>query len=137
MEGRTLFQRHWIAPVAIALGAVIFAAQGQEGGRVHAASGPLSCEIDVHRTGGGVELQGLVTSAKAASGTYELEVLKSGSGGQSNISQDGEFEASPGVPAKLGVVTLGGDGGSYHAKLKVTSSHGTAVSCEKTVSARL
>ena len=136
MEGRTLFQCRWIAPLALGLGVVVLAAQGPDSGQAQAADGPLSCKIDVQKTADGVELQGVVTASKAGSGTYELEVLKSGSGGSSNISQDGEFDAAAGIPAKLGVVTLGGDGGPYHAKLKVTSN-GEEASCEKTVSARL
>ena len=136
MEGRTLVQRRWLVPLALGLGVVVLAAQGQERGQAQAAGGPLSCKIEVQKSAGGVELQGVVTASRAGSGTYELEVLKSGSAGSSNISQDGEFDADAGVPARLGVVSLSGDGGSYHAKLKVMSN-GEEASCEKTVSARL
>jgi hypothetical protein len=137
MKSRTSFQGHRIVPLALGLGVMILAAQGEgEGSRAQAAEGPISCKIEVQQSGGGVQLQGVVFASKAARGTYELEVIKSGGGGQSNISQDGEFDAAAGVPAKLGVVQLGGDGGSYHATLKVTSD-GNEVSCEKTAGTRL
>ena len=136
MKGLTSFQGRRIVPLALGLGVMVLVAQGEAGRQARAADSPLSCKIEVQQSGGSVQLQGVVYAAKAASGTYELEVIKSGGGGQSNISQDGEFEAAAGVPAKLGVVQLGGDAGSYHATLKLMAN-GTEVSCEKTAGTRL
>jgi hypothetical protein len=97
-----------------------------------AAGGPVRCEIRVTPLGGGVELQGVVFADAAIQGAYALQVSAAG-GGRSNINQAGRFSARPDVPAKLGLVRLGGDSGStYRATLKVTWN-GEEIECEKTV----
>jgi hypothetical protein len=63
-------------------------------------------------------------------GSYELVVTKSAGGSRSNIAQAGEFDASPDTPTRLGIVQLGGDSGSYSAKLKVKWD-GDEVECHK------
>ncbi len=122
-----------IVTLAFGLGVMVVAAQGGEKAMdAEAKSGPVRCEIEVKPLGGGVELQGVVYSNAPVSGAYQLQVSKSGNGSSSNINQGGNFDAKPDQPAKLGIVRLGGDGGSYQAKLKVTWN-GEEIECEKTV----
>ena len=94
-----------------------------------AASDGVRCEVAIKERAGRVMLQGFVDAASSISGSYELLVSKAGSGGTANISQGGEFSAAAGARTPLGNVVLGGDGGSYSAKLKVTWDGKTA-SCE-------
>lgn len=123
-----------IVTLALGLGVMIVGAGIGEGGmKAKAGGGGVRCDIEVKTLGNGVQLQGVVIAKTAIQGAYELQVSKSNSGGGgSNINQAGGFDAQPGAPAKLGVVTLGGDGGSYRAKLKVMWN-GEEIECEKKV----
>ena len=121
-----------IVTLALGLGVMILAAQGGENGMNAQAGGPVHCEIQVKPLGGGIELQGIVFASTPVQGAYELQVSKSGGGGSSNINQGGDFDASPNAPARLGVVTLGGDKGTYRARLKVMWN-GKTIQCEKSV----
>jgi hypothetical protein len=122
-----------IITLALGLGVMVLAAQaGEDAMKVQAAGGPVRCDIQVKPLGGGVELQGVVFANSAIHGAYELQVSKSGGGGTSNINQGGAFNARPDEPAKLGVVTLGGDKATYRAQLKVMWD-GQEIECEKTV----
>lgn len=122
-----------IVTLALGLGVMIVAAQsGDDGMTAKAASGPVRCEIQVEKLGSGVQLQGVVFANEAVQGAYEMQVSKSGGGGRSNINQAGGFDAGPRAPAKLGIVQLGGDDGTYRAKLKVTWN-GEEIECEKKI----
>lgn len=119
--------------LALGLGVMIVAAQTGEGGmKAEAADGSVRCEIQVKELRSGVQLEGVVIAKKAVQGSYNLQVSSSGGGGRSSINQGGDFDAQPNAPAKLGVVTLGGDGGSYRAKLKVIWN-GEEIECEKKI----
>jgi len=122
-----------IVTLALGLGVMIMATSGgDEIMKAHAFGGPVRCKIEVDQRGDLVALQGVVFASKAVRGTYELHVTKSSSGGSSNISQAGDFDAYPDEPTPLGIVQLGGDGGKYRARLKVMWD-GDQVECEKTV----
>lgn len=121
-------------PLALGLGVMVVAA-GQAsdyGAAAKSESGPIRCEIQVTQNGGLVQLEGIVSASEDVTGSYRLQVRKSGDGGSSNVSQGGDFNAGPGAPAKLGTVNLGGDDGSFSAKLKVTWDGGS-VECEESV----
>jgi hypothetical protein len=117
-------------PLALGLGVMVMAAQSGDDGMKAYAGGPVRCKIEVEQSGNGVELQGVVYASKAVRGSYELVVTKSAGGSRSNIAQAGEFDASPDTPTRLGIVQLGGDSGSYSAKLKVKWD-GDEVECHK------
>ncbi len=122
-----------IVTLALGLGVMVMAAQGGENGmKAQAADGSVRCEIEVTELGTGVQLQGVVFANRSVQGAYELQVSKSGAGGHSNINQAGDFDARPDAPAKLGVVQLGGDGGTYRARLKVMWD-GDEIECEKRI----
>ena len=122
-----------IVMLAFGLGVMILAAQSNEDGmKAYAGGDPLRCEIEVEEFGSGVQLQGVVFSKLATVGAYDLQVSASGSGGSSNISQQGDFSAEANEPARLGIIQLRNDGGSYKAKLRVMWN-GEEVSCEKRI----
>lgn len=122
-----------IVTLALGLGVMVLAAQsGENGMTAKAGGGSVRCEIRVEKFGGGVQLQGVVFANEAVEGAYEMQVSKSGDGGRSNINQAGGFNVRPNAPAKLGIVQLGGDSGSYRAKLKVMWN-GEEIECEKNV----
>ncbi|WP_210191736.1 curli-like amyloid fiber formation chaperone CsgH [Rhodomicrobium vannielii] len=117
-------------PLALGLGVMVVASE--HGAAASAESGPIRCEIKVLRDGGGVQLEGMVFASDKVAGSYRLQVRKTSGGGSSNVNQGGNFSAAPDAPAKVGMVTLGGDDAAYSAKLQVTWSGGT-VECEESV----
>ena len=100
-------------------------------GTIDAASDGVRCEIQVKDRSGSVTLEGLVHSNAAIDGSYQLVVTKSGGGGSSNINQGGAFSTVPGKETSLGTIMLGGNGGSYTAKLKVMWNGSSAECREK------
>jgi hypothetical protein len=124
----------WFVPAALGVGVLGVIASGTE--RVD-ASQPVRCEIQVVKEhGNNVTLEGVVFAKTAIEGSYQLRVSKSGGGGSSNINQTGDFSAGPGEPSTLGTVTLGGDGGSYVARLTVTWDGGS-IECTERVGGTL
>ncbi len=122
-----------IVTLALGLGVMVIGLQGGESGmKAQAGGGKIRCEIQVEKLGSGVQLQGVVFANETVHGAYQMQVSKTGGGGSSNINQAGGFDARPNSPAKLGIVQLGGDGGVYRAKLKVTWN-GEEIECEKKI----
>ena len=98
-----------------------------------AARDPLSCEIQVSRSGNLVGLKAVVSAPGATSGSYRLRVVSSG-GNSSNIDQSGDFSVSGGS-AVVSSVSLGGSG-TYTARLSITAD-GRTTECSQTVSGSL
>lgn len=96
----------------------------------------VECEIQVKPGPYGTQLQGVVHAKDMVSGRYELSVEQDGISGHSMINQAGGFQAVPNSPAQLGVVTIGGNGASYTAKLKVHAD-GETFTCAKRVGGRV
>ena len=120
--------------LAMGLGVIGTVAAGAAS--VEAASDSIRCEIQVTSRSGGVSLEGIVHANAAIDGSYQLVITKSGGGGRSDIAQGGEFSAAPGKATSLGTVMLGGNGGSYTAKLKV-KWNGNSTECREKVSGSL
>lgn len=93
------------------------------------ADAPLRCEIRTTPVSGGVELAGIAAADRPLSGTYELDVRKTGGGGTSNTMQGGEFELRPGEDAIVSVVGLGLEGGASFNATLVLRWKGGEVSC--------
>ena len=91
------------------------------------SSEQLSCEIEVFRSNGSVELQALVIAPRTTFGRYRLRVAKSGVSGTSEISQSGDFRAVGDGPTLVTRVTLDSSG-HYRARLAVTAD-GRTVEC--------
>lgn len=117
-----------LLPTVLGLGAVAFStADAGQGG-----SQPVRCEIQIKERGNSLTLEGVVVAKAAIQGSYQLHVSKSAGAGNSDITQSGDFTAAADAQTSLGVVTLGSDGGSYDAKLKVTSQ-GRSYECSRRV----
>lgn len=124
------FKRHAARLLPVVIGAGLIGA-----GAIHTdvnAAGPLRCEIEVMKRGGAVDLEAVVHAGRAAHGTYALEISGGGWGSSSTISQSGDFSAAPGTRSSIGSVTLASDGGTYTARLAVTSGN-TTQRCVKRV----
>lgn len=106
------------AASALLAGGFAFTGSGE------ASSGAVTCQLRMEGSGSASRLTGIVHAKAPVDGSYRLRVTSSGNGGGSNITQSGEFSATPGVPATLGVVSLGG-GGTFQAELQVSWSGGT------------
>src|SRR5919108_5037385 len=122
----------WLVPAALGV-SVIGAIDGsiERVGGGQSASQPIRCEIQVKEHANSVALEGVVFAKTAVEGSYQLRVSKSGGAGGSDINQRGDFSAGPGERSSLGTVTLGGDGGSYVAKLTVTWDGGSIECTER------
>jgi hypothetical protein len=122
----------WFLPAALGIGAAgaIDGSIERVGAGQH-ASQPLRCEIQVKEHSNSVAIEGVVFAKTAVEGSYQLRVSKSGGAGGSDINQSGDFSAGPGEPSTLGTVSLGGDGGSYVAKLTVTWDGGSIECTER------
>ncbi len=118
------------AALVLGLGAAGFAtADGQPSA---SNDGPLRCEIVASAANGMTALEGVLHTDAAISGSYRFRVVSSGGGNSSNISQGGEFSASPNERATLGTVMLGNSGGSYKATLEVIANGKTVACTEQT-----
>lgn len=120
--------------LALGLGVMVPVANSGEDGLMNAQAddGSVRCEIEVKELDSGVQLHGVVFAGQDGHGTYQLQVRKSGGSGSSNINQAGEFSAQANAPKQLGIIQLGGDGGSYDAQLKVIWN-GEEIVCSKSI----
>lgn len=134
LERRPVRLTPTVLSLAVGLGVIGIVAAGA--GSVEAAAGGVRCEVQIKARSGGVTLEGIVHSNAAIDGTYQLVVTKSGGGGSSDINQGGAFSAVAGEDTSLGTVMLGGNGGSYTAKLKV-KWNGNSTECREKVSGSL
>ena len=120
--------RHCVVIAALAtvgaLGALV-----QPVAPAKAARDPLSCHIQVSRSGGMVGLKAIVSAQAATSGSYRLRVVSSGSN-SSNIDQSGGFTVGDGS-AVVSTVNLGGSG-TFTAQLSATAG-GLAAECSQSV----
>ncbi|MER0237239.1 curli-like amyloid fiber formation chaperone CsgH [Fulvimarina sp. MAC8] len=101
-----------VATSGVALAHPLFSAAGEE---------PYRCELNVSRTGYGVELTALVHADRRAEGYYDFQVSGSGN----DIRQGGPFTVMPGQPETLGSVTLSTGNAGYDADLKITVNNRT------------
>jgi len=80
----------------------------------------LTCDIDIDRTSHGIRVTPVVRSDRALSGEYSLVITKSGSGGSSDISQGGPFDAARGERVALSASEFSMErGAKFKAVLKV------------------
>ena len=110
---------HTLVFATLACAAVISTAPTPFAGTANAGSADgTRCEIRVSKRGGMTTLEGFVIATAPIQGSYRISVTTSGGGG-SDIDQSGAFEAKPGAPVSLGVVSVGGSPGGYAAGLTV------------------
>lgn len=117
-----------VLPMLVGLGVAATAF----GASQSSTSGPLSCEIQATPNGGMVALEAIVHAKAGSSGSYQFRVASSGSGGNSNVSQGGDFTADAKGAATVGQVMLSNQGATYDATLTVTAD-GTTTTCSQRV----
>ena len=84
------------------------------------AGNEVRCEVRATPVQGGVQLETVVISPEALSGSYAFEVRKQSPAGTSATMQSGEFEVAADEESVLGQVGLGLDrGASYEAELTI------------------
>jgi len=124
--------RRALACAALGMGVIAMTAADNSGAEAGwFTRDQIRCEIKVTPGPYGVQLEGLVFAKDALNGEYELSVTQDGVSGHSLINQSGGFRVSPRNPARLGQVTLGGNGASYTAKLKVYAGGETFTCAER------
>ena len=102
--------------------------------QAHAASNDQRCRIEAVSQNAMTAIRGVVESPSSLSGSYQLNVVSSGSGGSSNINQGGAFEAAANIPVTLGQVTLGSPGAVYDVTLSISSNAGNFECTERLAS---
>lgn len=80
----------------------------------------FTCDIEVSRTSRGIRVTPVVNANRSLSGEFTLTVTKDGSGGSSDISQGGEFDARRGERVELSSSEFSMErGAKFRAVLKV------------------
>ncbi|MCC5989626.1 MAG: hypothetical protein JJT95_18315 [Pararhodobacter sp.] len=123
--------------IALGLGLTGFAAlAGGQGGSAQGADGatqqPVRCELRIDALPGQTVFGGQVSADRPVHGSYRLGISSRSAGGSATISQSGDFEARPGVPALLGETRLGGTPAGYRAELEI-SFEGRRMGCRETL----
>ncbi|MFC6486373.1 curli-like amyloid fiber formation chaperone CsgH [Nitratireductor sp. GCM10026969] len=124
-----MLRNQHLFPAAVGLALALSATALMAGAGI-AHSGPARCEVQTTTMSGMTTLEGVVHSDRSISGSYIFRVKSVGGSGSSNISQGGDFSATPGKPAKVGQVTLGGSGSIFEASLEVETPAGR-LTCSK------
>ena len=88
------------------------------------------CEIRATAQGGMIALEGVFRADDATNGSYGFQVRSAGGGGNSRISQGGEFSAKAGEEVTLGTVMLGANS-RYEVSLTVTAGGETLECAER------
>jgi hypothetical protein len=117
-------------PILLALGLVgVAASSGQA-----KSQDPTVCGINATSNGGMIALQAAFTSDVAVNGSYQFQVISSGPGGNSNISQGGPFAAPANETVTLGQMSIN-DGSTYTIVFKV-NANGVDLDCSQTIPSR-
>lgn len=104
-------------------------------GDTQTANDPVRCEISAQNRGGMIQLSGLMHADQDIDGSYRFKVQSAGSGGNTNISQGGQFHAGPNGPTTLGMVMLSADT-AYNVVLEA-DANGERYECEERLGGRI
>ncbi|MEZ0171322.1 curli-like amyloid fiber formation chaperone CsgH [Microvirga sp. TS319] len=86
----------------------------------------VQCQIRTDETSGFVRLDAVAVSNASITGTYQLQVVKRGTGGSSQNLQSGRFALAAGRPEVLSSVILDASAhNAYAARLDVAWDKGT------------
>ncbi|EAR52030.1 hypothetical protein OG2516_13434 [Oceanicola granulosus HTCC2516] len=83
------------------------------------APAPLRCALQVRQTGGMIAIEGLVQSETPLSGSYMLDLVKTG-GNSAQIQQGGGFTVAVGETARVGSAELSGSASDVSGTLTLT-----------------
>lgn len=93
------------------------------------APAAAACDIRETRTSQGLRLEAVVHARTALRADYGFSVEAKGSGGTSNVTQGGPFEAAAGVSTTVGAVDI--SRGRYRATLTVRDADGEICRLER------
>jgi len=93
------------------------------------APASAACDIRETRTSQGLRLEAVVHARTALRAEYGFSVEAKGSGGTSNVTQGGPFEAAAGVSTTVGAVDI--SRGRYRATLTVRDADGEICRLER------
>ena len=114
---------------AIAALGIVAAALTASGGMANASSNGATCGVVTSAQNGMLLIEGSVLSPVALDGSYQFSVQSSGSGGNSNISQGGQFSAPANQQTTIGQVMINA-GSDYDVTLDVTAN-GKKLDCDQ------
>jgi PPE-repeat protein len=97
------------------------------------ATQPSACEIRMTATPLGVKIDGVVHGRTGRSGSYQLELQKSGPSGHSDVSQGGDFTVGANGEAVVSESELNVSRGDVY-RVAMTVSSGAR--CERSLPAR-
>jgi hypothetical protein len=113
------------AAAVLALGLGAFAATS---GMANPAGSSAQCGVLTSSSNGMLVLEGAIVSPVPLQGSYQLKVQSSGGGGNTNISQGGDFSAAANQRTTLGKVMIN-TGSNYEVDLAVTAN-GKRLDCD-------
>jgi len=113
---------------SIALLGLGLAALAATSGMANAGSNSGTCGVLTSTQNGMLLIQGSILSPVPLEGSYQFKVQSSGGGGNSNISQGGNFSAPANEQTTLGQVMINA-GSNYEVDLDVTAN-GQKLDCD-------
>jgi hypothetical protein len=122
----------FIEPIStIALFGLGLAALAATSGMANASAASDACGIVTSTQNGMLVIEGAVLSPVALDGSYQFAIQSSGGGGNSNISQGGQFTAAANKQTTLGIVMINA-GSNYSVDFTVTAN-GKKLDCDQEV----
>jgi hypothetical protein len=122
----------FIEPIStIALFGLGLAALAATSGIANASAASDACGIVTSTQNGMLVIEGAVLSPVAIDGSYQFAIQSSGGGGNSNISQGGQFTAPANQQTTLGKVMINA-GSNYNVDFTVTAN-GKKLDCDQEV----
>jgi hypothetical protein len=122
----------FIEPIStIALFGLGLAALAATSGMANASAASDACGIVTSTQNGMLVIEGAVLSPVALDGSYQFAIQSSGGGGNSNISQGGQFTAAANQQTTLGKVMINA-GSNYSVDFTVTAN-GKKLDCDQEV----
>jgi hypothetical protein len=122
----------FIEPIStIALFGLGLAALAATSGIANASAASDACGIVTSTQNGMLVIEGAVLSPVALDGSYQFAIQSSGGGGNSNISQGGQFTAAANQQTTLGKVMINA-GSNYSVDFTVTAN-GKKLDCDQEV----
>lgn len=121
-------------PALLGLGLAAFAVTGGQAGTT-TSGGPVQCGVTSTTQNGMLMLEGAVHTDVAVNGSYQFRLQSSGSGGNTNISQGGNFAIGANEIATLGKVMVNA-GSRYDLVFEVTAN-GKKLDCDQELVTKL
>lgn len=128
---KTSFLPHPIpaaAMIFISLGIAVAASTSFASTVIDVSDLPITCAVELDDKGRMVEIVARMATEEAITGTYSLEIAKSGNGGSSMIRQGGPFDLAAGETVTLGSSRMSGDLDQFNIDLTL-NWNGMTLNC--------